>query len=49
MAFVQSGYEVKDLNSLANNFYKTLGGSLGINDLSPKPVDVDISEIELNE
>lgn len=49
MAFVQSGYEVKDLNSLANNFYKTLGSSLGINDVSPKQVEVDLSEIELNE
>jgi hypothetical protein len=49
MAFIQSGYDVKDLNGLSSNFYKTLGSSLGISDVTPKKVELDLSQVDLAE
>jgi len=49
MALVISGWEIKDYTVLSTNVYQSVGRSLGITELEVSPMEVDISDIELEE
>ena len=49
LSFVISGFEVKNVNDLSVNVYKSLTKSLSIEHLTLSPLEVDISEVELAE
>ena len=49
MALVISGWEIKDYTVLSTNVYQSVGRSLGITEFEVSPMEVDISDIELEE
>jgi len=49
MALVISGWEIKDYTVLSTNVYQSVGISLGITEIEVSPMEVDISDIELEE
>jgi len=49
MALVISGWEIKDYTVLSTNVYQSVGRSLGITEIEVSPMEVDISDIELEE
>ena len=49
MALVISGWEIKDYTVLSTNVYQSVGRSLGLTELEVSPMEVDISDVELEE
>ena len=49
MALVISGWEIKDYTVLSTNVYQSVGRSLGLTEFEVSPMEVDISDVELEE